>query len=118
MPTYLIVLIVVVVLGFVALVVLRKATPTAIEQEVLTMKEAIAFFKEGEVMQSLKANNNMVAVAMQERQNDGRLKITLTPYDKQQNTIAPNALMKIYLVKRLDADLAKNFGDKSMLILQ
>ncbi len=82
------------------------------------MKEVIAFFKEGEVMQSLKANSNMVAVAIQEKQNDGRLKITLTPYDKQQNTIPPSVPMKIYLVKRLDEDLAKNFGDKDMLILQ
>ncbi|WP_104639116.1 hypothetical protein [Helicobacter bizzozeronii] len=118
MPTYLIVLLVVAVLAGVFLFALRKKSPVVIEQDTLSMKEVIAFFKEGEVMQSLKANNNMVAVAIQERQSDGRLKITLTPYDKQQNTIAPNALMKIYLVKRLDEDLAKNFGDKDMLILQ
>ncbi|WP_104706940.1 hypothetical protein [Helicobacter bizzozeronii] len=118
MPTYLIVLLVVVVLVGVFLFVLRKKAPIAIEQDTLSMKEVIAFFKEGEVMQSLKASNNMVAVAIQEKQSDGRLKIMLTPYDKQQNTIAPNVPMKIYLVKRLDADLAKNFGDKDMLILQ
>ncbi|WP_121756850.1 hypothetical protein [Helicobacter felis] len=118
MPTYLIVLIVVVAVALMSIIVLRKRAPIAIEQETLSMKEVIAFFKEGEVMQSLKSNSNMVAVAIREKQIDGRLKITLTPYDKQQNTITPNAPIKIYLVKRLDEDLEKNFGDKDMLVLQ
>ncbi|WP_104629473.1 hypothetical protein [Helicobacter bizzozeronii] len=118
MPTYAIALLVVAVLAGVFLFVLRKKSPTAIEQDTLSMKEVIAFFKEGEVMQSLKSNSNMVAVAIREKQIDGRLKITLTPYDKQQNTIASNAPIKIYLVKRLDEDLEKNFRDKDMLILQ
>ncbi|WP_120952317.1 hypothetical protein [Helicobacter sp. L8] len=117
MPTYLIVLIVVVVIGFVALVALRKKTPTAIEQEVLSMKEVIAFFKEGDVMQSLRGNSALIAVAMRERQSDGRLKITLTPYNKQENAIPHNAPIKTYLVKRLDEDLEKNFGDKGMVVL-
>ncbi|BCZ19961.1 hypothetical protein NHP190012_16030 [Helicobacter sp. NHP19-012] len=118
MPTYLIVLIVVVVLGFVALVVLRKATPTAIEQEVLTMKEVIAFFKDEKVAQSLRANSSTIATAIREKQSDGRLKITLAPYDKQQSTIPSNAPMKVYLVKRMDTDLDKVFGDKDMVVLQ
>ncbi|WP_104708640.1 hypothetical protein [Helicobacter felis] len=118
MLTYLIVLIAVAVLVGVFLFVLRKKSPAVIEQDTLSMKEVIAFFKEGEVMQSLKSNSNMVAVAIREKQIDGRLKITLTPYDKQQNTIASNAPIKIYLVKRLDEDLEKNFGDKDMLVLQ
>ncbi len=108
----------VVAVALMSIIVLRKRAPIAIEQETLSMKEVIAFFKEGEVMQSLKSNSNMVAVAIREKQIDGRLKITLTPYDKQQNTIASNAPIKIYLVKRLDEDLEKNFGDKDMLVLQ
>ncbi|WP_233758316.1 hypothetical protein [Helicobacter ailurogastricus] len=84
----------------------------------LRMKEVIAFFKDEKVMQGLRANRATIAVAIREKQSDGRLKITLAPYDKQQSAIAPNAPMKIYLVKHLDEDLAKNFGDQEMVVLQ
>ncbi|WP_163533537.1 hypothetical protein [Helicobacter suis] len=117
MSTYVIVLIVIAVLGFLVLIFLRQSAPTAIEQDMLSMKEIIAFFKQGDVVQKLKGNSNMVAVAVREQQSDGRLKITLAPYDKQQSAIATNAPMKIYLVKRLDEDLEKNFGGKEMIVL-
>ncbi|WP_260321598.1 MULTISPECIES: hypothetical protein [unclassified Helicobacter] len=78
----------------------------------------IAFFKDEKVAQSLRANSSTIATAIHEKQSDGRLKITLAPYDKQQRAIASNAPMRVYLVKRMDTDLEKVFADKEMVVLQ
>ena len=112
----------VVAVAAVAFVLLRnKASEPfieVIEQDAITMKEVIGFFKQDAVLKILQENSDFLAVATREKMPDDRTQITLTLYDKSKEKIADFPGAKAYIIKTLDTDLEQNFGKKDMLIFQ
>lgn len=110
------------VVAVVAFVLLRNKASVpfieTIEQDTITMKEVIGFFKQDVVLKVLQENSDFLAVAIREKIPNGRMQITLTLYDKSKGEIADFPGAKAYIIKTLDTDLEQNFGEKDMLIFQ
>ncbi|WP_104695944.1 LPXTG cell wall anchor domain-containing protein [Helicobacter salomonis] len=89
-----------------------------IEQEVLSMKEVLTFFKEPQVSALLQENQDLVLVALRQKHHDGRIRIVLTLYNHEKESISNFPGSRFYLVKRIDEDLKATFGGKEMVILK
>lgn len=89
-----------------------------ITQDSLSMKEVVTFFKGQEIFRELENNSNLKAVAIRKNINSGNIKITLALFDKTNDKIANTKHGKTYIVKNLDSDLEKAFGNKEMIVLQ
>ena len=97
----------------------RKDCPfETIEQDTLTMKEVIEFFKQDEVLKILKENKNLLAVAIRKNLPDNKMRLILTLYDTTKEDVIEFPSAKAYIVKTLDSDLEQNFGDKEMIVLK
>ena len=89
-----------------------------IEQDALTMKEVIEFFKQDEVLKILKENKNLLAVAIRKNLPDNKIQLILTLFDTTKEDVIEFPSAKAYIVKTLDSDLEQSFGDKEMLVLE
>lgn len=88
------------------------------EIDLLKMEEVIVFFRKKEVLEKLKSNENIIAVAIKEDKKD-YYHIICTLYDKQKDDILNiNGCSLIFKTKNIDKDLKNAFGDKDMIILQ
>lgn len=84
--------------------------------KLLTFKEVIAFFRQPEVMEVLKTTPDAIAVAIQEKKEDGVTSVILCSYNKNSNKIVfPFAH---YECDSLDEELVRVFGDKNMIVLK
>lgn len=99
----------------------RNATknyPNIKELELLKMEDVIVFFRKKEVLEKLKSNENIIAVAIRENKKD-YYEILCTLYDQQKKEILNiDECSLIFKTKNIDKDLKNAFGDKDMIILQ
>lgn len=96
----------------------RGAFIETITQDTLTMKEVIAFFQQDSIIQELERDSNLLAVVVRERLDNGRIKLILTLFNKQENKIANTPKSRAYIVASIDSDLEQNLGNRDMLVLE
>ncbi|WP_297284997.1 hypothetical protein [uncultured Brachyspira sp.] len=95
-----------------------KNYPNIKELELLKMEDVIVFFRKKEVLEKLKSNENIIAVAIRENKKD-YYEILCTLYDQQKKEILNiDECSLIFKTKNIDKDLKNAFGDKDMIILQ
>ncbi|MEL3908316.1 MAG: hypothetical protein P1P64_04805 [Treponemataceae bacterium] len=117
-----IVLLVIGVIGLIALVAFlmnkkRQDFSTVFHYEqvdVLTLEMIVTFFKQPEIIEKLRQDKNLLAVAVK---NEETKEVILTCFNKGTNQISSKAFTG-YRYEKLDDDLIKMFGDKDMLVLQ
>lgn len=95
----------------------KKELYTVKEVEILKMEDVIIFFKKKEILDKLKSDNNLVAVAIKEKKED-KYNIVLTLFDKvKEEVLADSDYGLKFKAKDIDKDLKNAFGDKDMIIL-
>lgn len=86
----------------------------------LTFQEIVAHFKDPKVLNLLKSDSNLIAIAIRENLGNGKTHIILCVFDKEKGELVgmdgPAAPI-IYEVEMMDADLMAQFGSKEMLVL-
>lgn len=89
-------------------------------KDTLTLQEIVDHFKTPDVIELLKANSNLIAIAIRENQENGKTRIILCVFDKEKSELVgmdgPAAPI-IYEVEMMDADLMAQFGSQEMLVL-
>ena len=87
------------------------------EVDILKMEDVIIFFKQKEVFDKLKSNDNFIAVAIKENKKY-YYQIVLTIYDKSKEEVLnfDNCAL-MFKAKDIDTDLKNAFGDKYMIVL-
>lgn len=98
----------------------RKPLGSAGIQEVpcITMELVKEYFQRPKTRQQLKDNKDFLAVAIREKEREGKIVVTLTLYDTQKEEIATGVEPVTYCGERLDQGLEEAFGDKEMIVLQ
>ena len=89
------------------------------EVEILKMEDVIIFFKKKEIIEKLKSDSNLLAVAIKEQVKD-KYNIVLTLYDKSTDEVLniDNCAYALkFKAKDIDTDLKNAFGDKDMIVL-
>ena len=96
----------------------EKNYPNVKEKDLLKMEEVIVFFRKKEILEQLKSNENIVAVAIKEKKKD-YYNIVCTLYDKKKEDILDIAECSlIFKTKDIDKDLQNAFGNKDMIVLE
>lgn len=96
----------------------KKELYTVKEVEILKMEDVIIFFKKKEIIDKLKSDNNLMAVAIKEKdKKEGKYNIVLTLFDKAKEEPLLDSNYGLFKAKDIDKDLKNAFGDKDMLIL-
>ena len=113
-----ILVVVVVIVAFVFFKNRNNFSFETIEQDALTMKEVIEFFKQDEVLKILKENRKLLAVAIRKNLPDNKMRLILTLFDTTKEDVIEFPSAKAYIVKTLDSDLEQNFGDKETIVLE
>lgn len=87
------------------------------EVDILKMEDVIIFFKQKEVFDKLKSNDNFIAVAIKENKKD-YYNILCAIYDKSKEEVLnfDNCAL-MFKAKDIDTDLKNAFGDKYMIVL-
>lgn len=87
------------------------------EVDILKMEDVIIFFKNKEVFDKLKSNNNFLAVAIKENKKD-YYQILCAIYDKSKEKVLDiDNCALMFKAKDIDTDLKNAFGDKDMIVL-
>lgn len=84
----------------------------------LGMKEIISYFKNPKRLELLKNDENKIAVAIKEKNNDDSYKLMCCIFDKQTNEVVNMEDAGFYNAESLEQDLLEAFSDKAMIILQ
>ncbi|MEI0518500.1 hypothetical protein [Brachyspira murdochii] len=91
----------------------------AVYKDVVTMEELIRFYKNDDVIQHLKENKDLLAVAIKKQLDDGNIHILATIFNN--NTKEAEYIEKYmlnYKTAKLDEDLKNAFKDKDMIVLK
>ena len=94
----------------------RRAMPKTIKADRLGVEDVVGFFKRQKSLESLRASPDKIAVALKDKQDGGRVLITLTLFDKGTNEVEKP--LALYSVKTVDVELLNLFGDKDMLVIK
>ena len=86
------------------------------KKEELTLADIVSFFRRPEVTKELKSSEDLIAVALREKSDDGTNSIMVCLYDKK--TSAVKQSLKRFVADKLSADLISTFGNKDMIVLQ
>lgn len=82
----------------------------------LSLADIISFFKRPEVTKELKSSEDLIAVALLEKKDDGTNSVMVCLYDKK-NLTAKQSL-KCFVADKLSDDLLSTFGNKDMIVLE
>lgn len=85
----------------------------------IKVQDIVAFFKAPEIWSALKANKNILPVALKEKEADGTVFVMGCLFDEEKEDVVN--LGKFHLVyksKSMDPELTEKFGDKDMLVLR
>ena len=83
------------------------------------MEELIRFFKNDDVLQHLKENENLIAVAIKSKLDDGNIHILAALFNNNTKEVEYyEKYMLNYKTSKLDEDLNKAFEDKDMIVLK
>lgn len=111
--------VIVVIVVFVLVKGKNKPIISTKDVDILGLDEILKFFKQPEIITSLKKNTNLVAVAIRDTDKKGFIHITATLFDSNTNTVADLEKSAVtWNAKKLDDRLTQTFGDKQMIILQ
>lgn len=88
------------------------------EVECITLALVKEYFQRPKTRQLLKDNEKLLAAAIRKKGTEGRIVVTLTLYDTQQEEIVMDVEPATYRAERLDRQLEEAFGDKEMIVLQ
>lgn len=87
------------------------------EVDILKMEDVIIFFKKKEILDKLKSNNNLLAVAIKENKKD-YYQILCAIYDKSKEKVLDiDNCALMFKAKDIDTDLKNAFGNKDMIVL-
>lgn len=105
----------------IAAVVIRRLKVAAKEIEtkvvdILTLKDVISFFKQPDVLERIKASQDLIAVAMKENVKNGGVKVILCAFNKREDKVEFPLLQ--YKTNSLDVELISVFGEKDMIVLK
>ena len=85
----------------------------------LTFETVLKFFKEKSRMNALRGNTDLLAVAVKKEAKDGMTTVTLCLCDKKKGELfEPETHAILYVADALGNDLAEQFGDKDLIVLQ
>lgn len=84
----------------------------------ITLELIKEYFQRPKTRQQLKDNKDFLAVAIREKGTEGKIVVTLTLYDTQQEEVVMDVEPVSYRGERLDQGLEEAFGDKEMIVLQ
>lgn len=91
----------------------------AVYKDLVTMEELIRFFKNDDVLQHLKENENLIAVAIKSKLDDGNIHILAALFNNNTKEVEYyEKYMLNYKTSKLDEDLNKAFEDKDMIVLK
>lgn len=76
------------------------------------------YFQRPRTRQLFKDNKDFLAVAIREKETEGRIVVMLPLYDTQQEEVVMDVEPVTYRGERLDQGLEEAFGDKEMIVLQ
>lgn len=95
---------------------LPDVAPIAVDR--ITMELLISFFKKSDVLEKLKSDKKLIAVAIKEKSGDN-FNIVCCLFDTEKNEVASGENSRVvYTSKELSEDVKEQFGDKDMLVLQ
>ena len=106
--------------AFLLRLLFRQPLGSASIQEVpcITLELVKEYFQRPKTLKLLKDNKDFLAVAIREKEREGRIVVTLTLYDTQQEEAVMDVELVSYRGERLDQGLEEAFGDKEMIVLQ
>ncbi|MCR5123610.1 MAG: hypothetical protein K6B43_00230 [Treponema sp.] len=85
--------------------------------EILEFEEIIKFFKQSEILQILKSNANLMAVAIMDKKTDGHIVVACI-FDKSKEQVADMQKATAWKAKALSDEVKAAFGDKDMIVLK
>ena len=86
------------------------------KKEELTLADIVTFFKRPEVTKELQSSEDLIAVALLEKKDDGTYSVVVCLYDKKTSTTKQS--LKRFVADKLSDDLLSTFGNKDMIVLQ
>ena len=94
-----------------------KANATEVNE--IKFSDIVAFFKNPARLEKLEKQKHLVAVAIKEVEADGTIFVQACLYDEEKEKVIDmeNSFI-VYKSKQMDPELARNFGNKDMIILQ
>lgn len=113
-----IVSLVVILLGLVVIIIVKKRRCKIDVKDVeeLKMADIIAFFKNPELLEILKSSPDYFAVATKDNNGDKYI-VTTCIFNKKENTVVEIDRACQWNAEKLSADLEESFGDKDMIFL-
>jgi len=93
----------------------RRPSLPVVRKELLTLTDVVSFFKQPLMAEKLKKDADLMAVAIREPV-DGGSKIVLCLFDRDKN-IVDSHCAQMYMVAKIDDDLARMFGEKDMIVM-
>ena len=97
----------------------RNALADNIETErkaELSLADIVSFFKRPEVTKELKSSEDLIAVALLEKKDDGTNSVMVCLFDKKNSVVKQS--LKRFVADKLSDDLLSTFGNKDMIVLQ
>ena len=97
----------------------RNALADNIETErkaELSLADIVSFFKRPEVTKELKSSEDLIAVALLDKKDDGTNSVMVCLFDKKNSVVKQS--LKRFVVDKLSDDLLSTFGNKDMIVLQ
>ena len=93
----------------------RRSSLPVVRKDLLTLTDVVSFFKQPLMVEKLKKDTDLTAVAIRELV-DGGSKIVLCLFDRDKN-IVDSHCAQMYMVAKIDDDLARMFGEKDMIVM-
>ena len=113
---------IIIVIGIVAFVIIKGKKKSIIptkDVEMLELAEILQFFKRPDILAKLKADSNLLAVAIKENSKNGTIHIVASLFNKEKEKIdSINKEAVAWNAKKLDDRLIQLFGDRDMIILK
>ena len=82
----------------------------------LELVDVLSFFKQPKVLERLQSDQDLIAVAIKEWQENDTISIMLCLYSKGSSTLVSPE--KCFIAETLSDDLRSLFGEKDMIVLQ
>ena len=82
----------------------------------LSLADIVSYFKRPEITKELQRSQDLIAVALREKKDDGTNSVLVCLYDKKASTVAQP--LKRFVADKLADDLLSTFGNKDMIVLQ
>ena len=82
----------------------------------LSLADIVSFFRQPQILKELQSSQDLIAVAVREKMDDGTNSVMVCIYDKKASAVAQP--LKRFVADKLSDDLLSTFGNKDMIVLQ